>query len=104
MLITTEGAQPGSVHAHGFLRDAVVLSDDADQFAVGRHALCWVHAERLLHKLAAFTDDQRVAQQNVRGLICDFYADLNQMRSSHRAIHRRPRQRGSDMKYDTGRP
>jgi hypothetical protein len=47
--IATEGAQWGSVHAHGFLRDAVVLSDDAGQFAVGRHALCWVHAERLVH-------------------------------------------------------
>ena len=35
---------------HGFLRDAVVLSDDAGQFAVGQHALCWVHAERLVHQ------------------------------------------------------
>jgi hypothetical protein len=26
-----------------------VLSDDAGQFAVGLHALCWVHAERLVH-------------------------------------------------------
>jgi hypothetical protein len=39
--IATEGAQWGSIHAHGFLRDAVLLSDDAGQFAVGRHALCW---------------------------------------------------------------
>jgi Transposase IS66 family len=39
--IVTEGAQWGSIHAHGFLRDAVLLSDDAGQFAVGRHALCW---------------------------------------------------------------
>ena len=45
--IATEGAQWGSIHAHDFLRNAVVLSDDAGQFAVGRHALCWVHAERL---------------------------------------------------------
>jgi hypothetical protein len=33
--IATEGALWGSVHAHGFLRDAVVISDDAGQFAVG---------------------------------------------------------------------
>jgi hypothetical protein len=39
--IATEGAQWGSIYAHGFLRDGVVLSDDAGQFAVGRHALCW---------------------------------------------------------------
>ena len=56
VLIATEGAIWGSVHAHDFLRDAVVLSDDAGQFAVGQHALCWVHAERLVHKLDTFTD------------------------------------------------
>lgn len=36
--ITTEGAEWGSIHALGFLHGAVVLSDDAGQFAVGRHA------------------------------------------------------------------
>ena len=74
--IATEGAIWGSVHAHDFLHDAVVLSDDAGQFAVGRHALCWVHAERLVHKLDAFTAPQRAAQQRMRGLIWNFYADL----------------------------
>ena len=39
MQIATEGAQWGSIHAHGFLHDAVVLSDDAGQFDVGQHAL-----------------------------------------------------------------
>ena len=48
----------------------------AGQFAVGRHALCWVHAERLVHKLDAFTDANRAAQQHVRKLIWNFYADL----------------------------
>jgi Transposase IS66 family len=74
--IATEGALWGSVHAHGFLGDAVVISDDAGQFAVGRHALCWVHAERLVHKLDAFTDLHRTAQQRIRALIWRFYADL----------------------------
>jgi hypothetical protein len=37
---------PWRAAAYGFLRDAVVLSDDAGQFDVGQHALCWVHAER----------------------------------------------------------
>jgi hypothetical protein len=74
--IATEGAIWGSIHAHDFLRDAVVLSDDAGQFDVGRHALCWVHAERLVYKLDAFTDHSRAAQQRVRKLIWDFYAAL----------------------------
>ncbi|MDR3529209.1 MAG: transposase [Rhodopila sp.] len=80
--IATEGAQWGSIHAHGFLSDAVLLSDDAGQFAVGRHALCWVHAERLVHKQDTFTDQHRAAQQRVRNLIWNFYADLKVYRTN----------------------
>jgi len=79
--VASEGALWGSVQSHGFLCDGVVLSDDAGQFNVGRHALCWVHAERLVHKLNAFTDKHRAAQQRVRGLMWDFYADLKVYRS-----------------------
>ena len=78
--VASEGALWGSVQSHEFLCDAVVLSDDAGQFNVGRHALCWVHAERLVHKLDTFTDKQRAAQKRVRGLIWDFYADLKDYR------------------------
>ena len=74
--IATEGALWGSVQAHEFLCGAVILSDDAGQFNIGRHALCWVHAERLVHKLDTFNDLHRAAQAQVRGLIWDFYADL----------------------------
>ena len=55
--IATEGALWGSIQAHGFLKDTVIVSKpapaqagDAGQFDVARHALCWVHAERLVHK------------------------------------------------------
>ena len=54
----------------------MLVSDDAGQFAVGHHALCWIHAERLVHKLDTFTDSQRAAQQRVRALIWWFYRDL----------------------------
>jgi hypothetical protein len=46
----------------------------------GQHALCWIHAERLVHKLDTFTDDQRAAQQLVRALIGQLYADLKNHR------------------------
>jgi hypothetical protein len=74
--IATEGALWGSIKNHGFLRDTVILSDDAGQFNVALHALCWVHAERLVHKLEAFTERNRKAQQKVRGLIWRFYRAL----------------------------
>ena len=74
--IATEGAVWGSIKAHGLLPDTVILSDDAGQFAIDQHALCWVHAERLVHKLDTFTDRQHAAQQFLRALIWWFYADL----------------------------
>jgi len=58
----------------------VVLSDDAGQFAIGEHALCWVHAERLVHKLDTFNAQQYAVQQRVRSLTWDFYADLKAYR------------------------
>ena len=80
VLIATEGALWGSVKAHGLLTDTVIVSDDAGQFDVGRHGLCWVHAERLVHKLDTFTDRHHAAQQRVRSLIWWFYADLKAYR------------------------
>ncbi len=74
--IATEGALWGAIKAHGFLPETVIVSDDAGQFRVGCHALCWVHAERLVHKLDTFTDHQRRMQQSQRALIWWFYRDL----------------------------
>ena len=82
VMVATEGALWGSVKAHGFLPDAVIVSDDAGQFNVGRHGLCWVHTERLIHKLDTFTDDNRAAQARVRELIWNLYADLKAYRNA----------------------
>src|SRR5215211_5495938 len=78
--LATEGALWGAIKAHGLLPETVIVSDDAGQFALGEHALCWVHAERLVHKLETFTDQQRAAQAHVRDLIWWFYADLKAYR------------------------
>ena len=86
--VATEGALWGSVQSHKFLCDAVVLSDDAGQFNVGRHARCWIHADRLVHKRDTFTDPHRAAQARVRGRIWRFYASL-------KAYQRNPTERRS---------
>jgi len=78
--IATEGALWGSIKSHGLLANTVIISDDAGQFNVGEHGLCWVHAERLVHKLDAFTDENRKAQRHVRRLIWRFYRDLKAYR------------------------
>jgi Transposase IS66 family len=80
VLIATEGALWGRIKAHGFLPNTVIVSDDAGQFHVGEHGLCWVHAERLVHKLDTFTDAQRAAQRRIRALIWRLYRDLKAYR------------------------
>jgi hypothetical protein len=88
-LHATEAALWGAIAEYGFLREAVIVSDDAGQFKVGQHALCWIHAERLVHKLETFTDQQRAAQEYVRGLIWWYYADLKAYRADPTPRRRR---------------
>lgn len=74
--IATEGALLGSLLEKGLNPELAIISDGAGQFAILLHALCWIHAERLIHKLIPMNDPQRVAIAHVRGQIWDFYADL----------------------------
>ncbi len=74
--IATEGALLGSVLDHGFNRRLVIVSDDAGQFDVLLHALCWVHAERIIHRLVGFSDRQKEALEEIRGRIWELYAEM----------------------------
>ena len=74
--IATEGALLGSMLEHGWNRDLVIVSDDAGQFNVLLHALCWIHAERVFVKLVGIDDAQRKALDAVRTEIWEIYAEL----------------------------
>ena len=76
----TEGALIGSLIEHGFNTDMVIVSDDAGQFNVLIHALCWVHTERLINKLVGLTDDQKQAVDSIRSEIWNFYAALKKFK------------------------
>jgi hypothetical protein len=72
----TEAAMIGSIVARGRLTDTVIVSDDAGQFDVFLHALCWLHAERHLRKVVCVTEDQQRLVELQRQLVWWFYADL----------------------------
>jgi len=74
--IITEGALLASVLSHGVNPDLAIISDDAGQFDVLRHALCWIHAERVLAKLVGFNEQQRAALEQVRTAVWELYRDL----------------------------
>lgn len=74
--IATEGALIGSILSHGVSKDLVIVSDDAGQFDVLLHALCWIHAERSINRLLLFDDDHQTAAAGVRDQIWDLYNGL----------------------------
>ena len=76
--IATEGALAGHLIDQGINAQLVILSDDAGQFNVSGflNALCWVHAERTIHKLIGGTEVNRQAQEAVREQIWTFYQRL----------------------------
>jgi Transposase IS66 family len=80
VMIASEAALWGAIRHQGLLQgprgDTVVVSDDAGQFRVGAHALCWVHAERLVHKLIPANDRQRNAVETAKRMIWWFYGAL----------------------------
>jgi hypothetical protein len=67
--IATEAALWGSIVDQGFLKDAVIVSDGAGQFRIAEHALCWVHAERLIHKLDTFCKAHVQAKERIRARV-----------------------------------
>ncbi|TIR15782.1 MAG: hypothetical protein E5X33_30720 [Mesorhizobium sp.] len=75
--VATEAAL-WAVKAEGLLEGTVIVSDGAGQFRVADHALCWVHAERLIHKLQPTNVAHRQAVELIRTLVWWFYRDLKQ--------------------------
>jgi hypothetical protein len=71
--IATEGALIGTILENGFNPDMVILSDDAGQFNVFLHALCWIHAERTIRKIIPFNNSQRSALESILDKIWEFY-------------------------------
>ena len=76
MKVAEEGALWAAVKEQGLIEGTVIVSDGAGQFRVADHALCWVHAERLIYKLQPTNAAHRQAVEMIRTLIWWFYRDL----------------------------
>ena len=78
--IATEGALVGSITYHGFNPELAIISDDAGQFKVFLHGLCWVHAERTIQKIVGFNEHHNQLLEETRTDIWQFYRDLKKYR------------------------
>jgi Transposase IS66 family len=70
----------GAIAEQGLLDGTVIVSDGAGQFKIAEHALCWVHAERLIHKLDTFCKAHVQAKERIRARIWRLYKDLKAYR------------------------
>jgi len=74
--IATEGALFGSLIARGIPRDLAILSDDAGQFNVFDHFLCWIHEERHLKAIAPYNERNCQEIENILTRFWDLYRGL----------------------------
>lgn len=74
--IITEGALLGSIMAHGINKEIAIISDDAGQFNIFQHGLCWIHAERIIRKVHCFTEDQKIILDSKCTELWNLYSGL----------------------------
>jgi hypothetical protein len=87
--IATEGVLIGSIIDHGISEHLVIVSDDAGQFNVLLHALCWIHANRAIDKIIPFTDQAKKDLKTVKDQIWHLYDGLKQYKEKPRAADKR---------------
>jgi hypothetical protein len=87
--IATEGVLIGSIIEHGLSRDLVIVSDDAGQFNVLLHALCWIHANRAIDKIIAFTDQAKKDLATVKDQIWQLYKGLKAYQQNPTPAHKK---------------
>lgn len=74
--IATEGALLGTLEAADFPPDLVIISDDAGQFNVLIHALCWIHANRVFQRIVPLNETHAKELDWAHTQIWEIYADL----------------------------
>jgi hypothetical protein len=82
MRLLTEAALYASVIQNGIPQNLGVHSDDAGQFDVFFHSLCWIHQERHYRKLIMTTDEARADLKRVRDQIWTLYQALKKYKES----------------------
>ena len=80
--LIVEAGLIGSILSHGFPIDMVILSDDAGQFNVLIHALCWIHAERGIKALTMSNEIQIKAVEWARNEVWEIYKALRDYKNS----------------------
>lgn len=87
--IATEGVLIGGIIEHGISENLVILSDDAGQFNVLLHALCWIHANRAIDKIIPFSEQAKKDLKSVKDQIWRLYKGLKKYKENPNAIDKK---------------
>ncbi len=87
--IATEGVLIGSIIEQGISKHLVIVSDDAGQFNVLLHALCWVHANRAIDKIIPFTDQAKKDLDIVKDQVWRLYEGLKKYKENPKAANKK---------------
>jgi len=80
--IATEAVLIGSIIEHGISKHLVIISDDAGQFNVLLHALCWIHANRAIDKIIPFSDQAEKDLDAVKDQVWLLYEGLKKYKQN----------------------
>lgn len=72
----TEAALVASILSHDFNEKLVIVSDEAGQFDVFLHALCWIHAERKIKNIIPVNDYQKTVLDSLLEKLWKIYRDI----------------------------
>ena len=87
--IATEGVLIGSIIEHGISQHLVILSDDAGQFNVLLHALCWIHANRAIDKIIPYTDQATKDLDTVKDQVWQLYEGLKAYKENPKQVDKK---------------
>ncbi len=76
--IATEGVLLGTLIDSGFPKDLVIMSDDAGQFNILLHTLCWIHADRVFQRILPLNERHNKELNWVHTRIWALFYDLKQ--------------------------
>jgi len=80
--IITEGLLIGTIVEEGFDTNTIIHSDEAGQFALFVHSLCWKHIERPLRKLKTYTNCQAQQLEQVKKQFWHLYQRLKKYKEN----------------------
>jgi hypothetical protein len=77
-----KGVLIGTIIEHGISKHLVIVSDDAGQFNVLLHALCWIHSNYAIDKIIPFSDPARTDLDRVKDQVWQLYEGLKKYKQN----------------------